>query len=103
MRMFETPPAGWDSRIPSPVLSRGFATASEARGRRALYVEDAEGQALVLVRRLTVPGLTSWTARAKAYVGRGDAAFVDRLVGALAPRGIAHAPPGGARGPLSPR
>jgi hypothetical protein len=100
MRTTRTPPADWDTRVSLPALSRGFADASATLGHRPLYVEDGDAMALVLERRLAVPGLASWTARASVYIGAGDAAFVTRLLARLARRGVAHVRLGDAIAPL---
>ena len=73
------PPASWDYRILSPVLSQGYADATSTVGWRPFYAFDASDAALVLVRRLPVPGLRGWTARAHVYVNHGFPTFVREL------------------------
>jgi len=83
-------PAGWDERIAFPLQSVGFAAASRALGFQPLFARDDGGMALVLTRRVPVPLLSAWTARAKVYAHATDAAFLPRLVAALRQRGISH-------------
>ena len=90
MRVFESPPPDWDKRAAFPTLGTAFAEVAATVGQRALYVEDRDAMALVLVRSLPIPGLRAWTARAKAYVSGGGARFVRDLVRGLGARGIAH-------------
>jgi len=90
MRISDTPPRDWDARIASPTLSQGFAVAAAASGYRALYIDGGTSTALVLVRILPGSMGRACSARAKAYVSRGDAVFVSALARALAARGIAH-------------
>ncbi len=90
MQMLETPPRDWDARIEFPTLSRGFAEAAATVGHRPLYAIDDDASALILVRALPVPVFSSWTARAKVHVSRGNARFVSRLVEGLAAQGIAQ-------------
>ena len=47
--------------------SAGFAEASRAVGYRPLFAEDDGGRALVLVRKVPIPLLAGWTARAKVH------------------------------------
>src|SRR5207237_6500500 len=54
------------------------------------YVEDDRDIALLLVRRLPVPGLRSWTTRVKMYVNDGQQAFVWRVLDRLAEIGAGY-------------
>ena len=90
IRLSDAPPRDWNARITSPTLSQGFAAAAAVSGYHALYVDGGTATALVLVRILPGSLGRACSARAKAYVSRGDATFVSALVHALAARGIAH-------------
>ena len=79
MHVDAVPPAAWDHRILSPVLSRGFGDAMTTLGWSPFYAWDASDSALVLIRRLPVPGLRGWTARARVYVNHGFPTFVREL------------------------
>jgi len=90
MKLSATPPEGWDARIAFPLQSVGFAEASRALGHRPLFAESAQGLALVLVRRVPVPLLSGWTARAKVYAHGREPAFLPSLVERLRGFGISH-------------
>ena len=90
MILHDTAPAGWDARIAFPLQSVGFAEASRALGHRPIFAEDAHGLALVLVRRVPVPLLAGWTARAKVYAHAHHPAFLPALATRLRARGISH-------------
>jgi hypothetical protein len=90
MKLHETPPPGWDRRIAFPLQSIGYAHAAAALGHRPVFAEDDTGNALVLVRRVPIPLLSAWTARAKVYAHATDAAFLPKLVEALRAIGVAH-------------
>ena len=90
MNVTLTAPPGWDARIASPLQSRGYAAAARALGYRPVFAEDAGSRALVLVRRVPVPLVARWTARAKMYAEAADPAFVSALVGRLETLGVSH-------------
>jgi hypothetical protein len=90
MRFVQAPPAGWDARIAFPLQSEGFARAARALGHYPLFAEDPRGLALVLVRRVPVPLLRAWTARAKVYAEIRDVAFLRALVEGLRTLGVSH-------------
>ncbi|HYE94135.1 MAG TPA: GNAT family N-acetyltransferase [Terriglobales bacterium] len=90
MILDETAPRGWDARIAFPLQSSGFAEASRALGHRPLFAEDARGQALVLVRRVPIPLLAGWTARAKVYAHAHHPGFLPALAERLRGLGISH-------------
>lgn len=90
MKLTKTAPAGWDQHIAFPLQSIGYAHAAAALGHRPLFASDATGVALVLVRRVPVPLLGAWTARAKVYAHAHHAAFLPALTEALRVRGISH-------------
>jgi hypothetical protein len=90
MRFAETAPGGWDARIAFPLQSQGFAEASRALGYAPLFVEDDGGRALVLTRRVPVPILGPWTARAKVHAHVDHPAFLRGLLDELRRRGISH-------------
>ena len=91
MRLTATPPPGWEHRITSALLSRRFADCMATLGWCPLYASDDSDSALVLVRRLPVPGIRTWTMRAKVYLNRGSPGFVRELRHALAEAGAACA------------
>ena len=90
MKFVETPPSDWDERIAFPLQSIGFAQAARALGHHPLFAEDQHGLALVLVRRVPVPVLRTWTARAKVYAAIRDVAFLHALVEGLRALGVSH-------------
>lgn len=90
MNLSRTAPGGWDDRIAFPLQSVGYACAASALGHRALFAEDARGIALVLLRRLPIPLLGGWTARAKVYAHARDAGFVPALIDELRELGVSH-------------
>ena len=90
MTLARTTPAAWDSRIAHPLQSSGFAEASRALGFRPLFAEDDDGIALVLVRRVPVPLLAGWSARAKVYAHSRQPGFISRLVDGLRTLGVSH-------------
>lgn len=90
MNLATTAPRGWDARIAFPLQSVGYAHAACALGHRPFFAEDERGIALVLVRRVPVPLLGAWTARAKVYAHAHDAAFLPALVEPLRRLGVSH-------------
>ena len=100
MHVQTVPPTAWDSRILSPVLSSGFGEAITALGWRPFYAWDASDTALVLIRRLPVPGLRRWTARARVYLNYGCPTFVRELRRWLDDEGVGYATFGDAVWPL---
>lgn len=90
MKLLKTPPPRWDARIAYPLQSVGYAQAAAALGHRPLFAEDEGGIALVLVRRVPVPIVGAWTARAKVYAHADDPAFLPTLVGRLRRFGVSH-------------
>ena len=90
MKFVETPPSDWDERIAFPLQSVGFAQAARALGHHPLFAEDQHGLALVLVRRVPVPVLRTWTARAKVYADIRNVAFLHPLVEGLRALGVSH-------------
>ena len=90
MRLAKLPPLGWDDRIAFPLQSVGYAHAAVALGHRPLFAEDERGLALVLLRRVPVPLIGAWTARAKVYAHARDAAFLPALVEQLRNLGVSH-------------
>jgi GNAT acetyltransferase-like protein len=80
----------WDALISHPLQSTGYAAAARALGYRPFFAADRQGRALVLVRRVPVPVLSSWTAHAKVYADVGDATFVPLLVDRLRKLGVSH-------------
>jgi hypothetical protein len=102
MLVSATPPHDWDARVVSPVLSRGFAEAMATVGWRPLFAADDSDAALILVRRLPLPGLRGWTARARVYPNLGYPTFVRGLHRWLADEGIGVAVLGDAVWPLPP-
>ncbi|MBM4439511.1 MAG: GNAT family N-acetyltransferase [Candidatus Rokubacteria bacterium] len=102
MRISAAAPAGWNRRIASSVLSVEFGEAMTTLGWRPLYAWDTSDLALVLVRRLGVPGLRAWTTRAKVYVNDGYPTFVRELELVLAEEGVASAAVGDPVWPLAP-
>ena len=90
MELHAVPPAAWDERIASPMLSEGFAEASRCLGFRPLFVENERDRALVLLRRIPVPLLDRVTGRAKIYVSRGDGTFLAALIDRLGTLGVTH-------------
>ena len=90
MILHEAAPRGWDQRIAFALQSAGFAEATRALGYRPLFVDDARGVALALIRRVPVPLLGRWTVRAKVYAHRRDAAVVAPLVERLGRLGVSH-------------
>ena len=83
--------AQWNQRVRSSVLSREFAAAMATLGWRPFFVADDSDLALVLIRRLPVPGLRTWTTRAKVYLNDGYPMFVRELRACLADEGVAYA------------
>ena len=83
-------PAGWNSRVSSPILSDGFAEAARGLGYRPHFVEEARDRALVLLRSVPLPIARTWTLRAKVYVDRGDPDFLRMLLTRLDEIGTAH-------------
>lgn len=100
MRIVATPPADWDSRITFSTLSRGFAEASATLGHRPLYAYDDDDAAVIFARRLAVPGLRSWTTRARVLLNHGHEGFVRELLGLLAEGGVSYVRVGDAVSPL---
>jgi GNAT acetyltransferase-like protein len=90
MNLATAAPHGWDARIAFPLQSVGYAHAACALGHRPLFAEDERGIALVLVRRVPVPLLGAWTARAKVYAHAHDPAFIPALVEQLRGLGVSH-------------
>jgi hypothetical protein len=90
MMLHTAPPAGWDARIVMPLQSSGYAEASRALGCRPFYVESADGIALVLARRIPVPLLAGWTARAQIYAHARHARFVPALCERVRALGISQ-------------
>jgi hypothetical protein len=90
MNLVDTPPSLWDQRIEFPLQSVGYAQAATALGHRPLFAEDEHGIALVLIRRVPIPLLRGWTARAKVYAHARDAAFLLALVKELRRLGVSH-------------
>ena len=90
MNLMSTAPWGWDDRIAFPLQSVGYAHAAHALGHRAFFAEDECGIALVLVRRVPVPLLGAWTARAKVYAHARNSAFLPELVARLRALGVSH-------------
>jgi hypothetical protein len=90
MDLTEKPPADWNARITSPLLSEGFAEAARGLGYRPWYAADADDAALVLVRSVPLAVVNRWTARAKIYVAHGHLHFLRKLLDALRRRGVAH-------------
>ena len=84
-------PALWDRRILSPVLTRGFADAMTTLGWAPMYAWDGSDAALVLIRRLPIPGLRGWTSRARVYVNHGFPSFVRELRGWLDDERVGYA------------
>ena len=70
MRLSHAPPAGWDARVSSPILSEGFAAAARGMGYAPYFLEDERDRALVLFRAVPLPLVRRWTLRAKVYVDR---------------------------------
>jgi len=90
MNLAKTPARGWDDRIAFPLQSVGYARAAGALGHQPLFVEDERGIALVLMRRVPVPLLGAWTARAKVYAHAREATFLPALVEELRKLGVSH-------------
>ena len=90
MKLVDTPPSLWDERIAFPLQSVGYAQAATALGHRPLFAEDEHGIALVLIRRVPIPLLRDWTARAKVYAHARDAAFLPALMEELRRLGVSH-------------
>jgi len=90
MNLTGTAPAGWDDRIEHPLQSIGFAEASRALGHRPLFAEDDASRALVLVRRVPIPLVSRWTARAKVYVYAARPTFLPALAESLRKLGVSH-------------
>lgn len=90
MNLAKTAPPGWDDRIAFPLQSMGYARAAGALGHRPLFAEDDRGIALVLLRRVPVPLVGAWTARAKVYAHARDSAFLPALVERLRALGVSH-------------
>jgi Acetyltransferase (GNAT) domain len=103
MNLAKTPARGWDDRIAFPLQSVGYAHAARALGHRPLFAEDEGGIALVLVRRVPVPLLGAWTARAKVYSHARDAAFLPALIEHLRHLGVSHVKIGDAMWGMSGR
>ena len=90
MRLEATPPPDWDARIGFPLQSIGYARVSRALGHRPLFAENQDGLALVLLRRVPMPILRTWTARAKVFADIRDVAFLRALVERLRALGVSH-------------
>jgi Acetyltransferase (GNAT) domain len=90
MRLEATPPPDWDARIGFPLQSVGYAHVSRALGHRPLFAENQHGLALVLLRRVPMPILRAWTARAKVFAEVRDVAFLRTLVERLRALGVSH-------------
>ena len=90
MTLARTTPKGWDARIAHPLQSSGFAEASRALGYRPLFADDEDGTALVLLRRVPIPLLAPWSARAKVYAHARRPEFITRLVEGLRALGVSH-------------
>lgn len=103
MKLMSTAPGGWDDRIAFPLQSVGYAHAACALGHGPFFAEDEGGIALVLVRRVPVPFLGAWTARAKVYAHARDAAFLPDLVKRLRALGVSHVKLGDAMWGISGR
>jgi len=88
MTFAESPPRGWDERIAFPLQSVGYAHAACALGHRPLFAEDEHGIALVLIRRVPIPMLRGWTARAKVYAHVRDPVFLRAVVQQLRALGV---------------
>jgi hypothetical protein len=86
----DTAPLDWDARADSAYLFSGFAAACAELGYGALYAEDTDDHALVLVRGVPVPALGRWTRRAKVFTARRNPEFLRRVSDALAARGVVH-------------
>lgn len=91
MRISAVPPAQWNQRIHSSVLGREFAAVMATLGWRPFFAADDSDVALVLIRRLSVPGLRAWTTRARVYLNDGYPMFVRELQACLADEGVACA------------
>jgi hypothetical protein len=61
-----------------------------ALGHRALFADDDHGRAVAFVRRVSIPVVGSWTARAKVYLDDPDPRFVTELLGRLAETGVGY-------------
>jgi hypothetical protein len=103
MILGKTPPPGWDERIAFPLQSVGYAHAACALGHRPLFAEDERGLALVLIRRVPLPLVSAWTARAKVYAHAHDPAFLPALVEELRRLGVSHVKMGDALWGMSGR
>jgi len=88
MTFADSPPRGWDERIAFPLQSVGYAHAACALGHRPLFAEDEHGIALVLIRRVPIPMLRGWTARAKVYAHVRDPVFLRAVVQQLRALGV---------------
>jgi hypothetical protein len=100
MHISATAPADWSRRVSAPALSQEFAEAMTTVGWRPFYAADEGDAALVFVRRLPVPGLSAWTARAKVYLNHGYEGFLRRLLATLADNGVGYVRVGDTRRPL---
>lgn len=87
LQVSEAPPRDWDSRVAAPCQMVGFAHAMQTMGYRPLFLSDAAGVALALVRG-AVPGLGRLTARANLYAPGAERGFVARAVATLDGLGI---------------
>jgi hypothetical protein len=90
MNLVDTPPPLWDQRIEFPLQSVGYSHAATALGHRPLFAQDERGIALVLIRRVPIPLLRGWTARAKVYAYARDTGFLPALVKELCRLGVSH-------------
>jgi hypothetical protein len=90
MNLVDTPPPLWDQRIEFPLQSVGYSHAATALGHRPLFAQDERGIALVLIRRVPIPLLRGWTARAKVYAHARDTGFLPALVKELCRLGVSH-------------
>lgn len=100
MELGATLPPFWEHRIETVALRREFATAMAALGWSPIYAHDETDAALVLIRRLPLPGIRSWTMRARVYVHRGMPAFIHGLQQRLTKEGVAFAVIGDALHPI---
>ena len=88
LRLIDVAPAGWDERIPFPVMSTAFARAARTTGMRPLFATDGLHQALILLR--SAPFIRRWTVRAKVYAATAHRGFVAAVIAALRARGAAY-------------
>ena len=90
MKLTRLPPLNWDTEIAFPLQSVGYAETARALGYEPLYARDADGIALVLVRRVPVPIIAKLTARARVFAHARSSSFVPALIEQLRRRGISH-------------